>query len=50
VSTNSEKKQRFFQQLQDLGLDSVMIEEEEIQLYPLVRKRLQQEQLLQYFE
>ena len=50
VSTNAKKKQRLFAQLQDLGLGSVMVEEEEIQMYPLVRKRLQQEQLLPYFE
>jgi uncharacterized Fe-S cluster-containing radical SAM superfamily protein len=50
VSVNPEKKQRFFKRLEDLGLDSVMLEEEEIQLYPLVKKRLQQEQLLHYFE
>ena len=50
VSTNQEKKQRFYQQLRELGLGSVMVEEEEIQLYPLVRKRLQQERLLPYFE
>ncbi len=50
VSINLEKKQRFFKHLRELGLDSVMVEEEEIQLYPLVKKRLQQEQLLHYFE
>jgi len=50
VSTHPEKKQRFFQQLKEMNLDSVMIEEEEIQLYPLVKKRLQDEQLLHYFE
>jgi uncharacterized Fe-S cluster-containing radical SAM superfamily protein len=49
VSINPEKKQRFFQRLRELGLGSVMVEEEEIQLYPLVKKRLQQEHLLQYF-
>jgi hypothetical protein len=27
-----------------------MIEEEEIKLYPMVKKRLQKEQLLHYFE
>ncbi|MBP1662309.1 MAG: hypothetical protein H6P94_558, partial [Thermoplasmatales archaeon] len=44
------KKQDFFKRLEDLGLGSVMLEEEEIQLYPLVKKRLLQEQLLHYFE
>lgn len=50
VSTHLEKKQRFFQRLKEMNLDSVMIEEEEISLYPLVKKRLQEEQLLHYFE
>jgi len=50
VSTHAEKKQRLVQRLVDMGLDDVMIEEEEIKLYPLVRKRLQKENLLHYFE
>jgi uncharacterized Fe-S cluster-containing radical SAM superfamily protein len=50
VSANLVKKQDFFKRLEDLGLGSVMLEEEEIQLYPLVKKRLLQEQLLHYFE
>lgn len=50
VSAHAEKKQHLFQQLQAMNLGNVMIEEEEIKLYPMVRKRLQQEQLLSYFE
>lgn len=50
VSVHPEKKQRLFQQLKDMGLEDVMVEEEEITLYPLVRKRLQQERLLEFFE
>jgi uncharacterized Fe-S cluster-containing radical SAM superfamily protein len=50
VSVNPEKKQRLFQQLKQIGLDTVMIEEEEIHLYPMVQKRLQQEQLLHCFK
>lgn len=50
VSTHPEKKQRLFQQLEDMGLQDVMVEEEEITLYPLVRKRLQQERLLDFFK
>jgi len=50
VCVHPEKKQRLFQRLHEMDLDSVMIEEEEITLYPLVRKRLQEEQLLHYFE
>lgn len=50
VSTHPEKKQRLFQRLKDMGLQDVMVEEEEITLYPLVRKRLQQEKLLDVFK
>lgn len=50
VSVHQEKKQRFFRQLKDMDLENVMVEEEEIKLYPLVRKRLQKEHLLAYFE
>jgi uncharacterized Fe-S cluster-containing radical SAM superfamily protein len=50
VSTQTEKKHHFFQQLKEMGLETVMLEEEEIKLYPMVRKRLKQEQLLHYFE
>jgi len=50
VSTHKEKKQHFFQRLVEMGLKKVMIEEEEIKLYPMVRKRLQKEKLLNYFE
>ena len=49
VSTKKEKKQ-FFDKLIEMGLGKVMIEEEEIKLYPLVRKRLQDEKLLRFFE
>jgi len=50
VSTHKEKKQRFFQWLKEMGLDKVMVEEEEMKLYPMVKIRLQKEQLLHYFE
>jgi uncharacterized Fe-S cluster-containing radical SAM superfamily protein len=50
VSAHKEKKQHFFQRLVEMDLDKVMIEEEEIKLYPMVRKRLQKEKLLNYFE
>jgi uncharacterized Fe-S cluster-containing radical SAM superfamily protein len=50
VSVCAEKKQRFFQRLKEMDLGNVMVEEEEIKLYPMVRKRLQQEHLLSYFE
>jgi uncharacterized Fe-S cluster-containing radical SAM superfamily protein len=50
VSTNAEKKQLLFRQLQEKDLGNVMVEEEEITLYPMVRKRLAQERLLDYFE
>jgi uncharacterized Fe-S cluster-containing radical SAM superfamily protein len=50
VSMHQEKKQDFFQRLVEMGLEKVMIEEEEIKLYPMVRNRLQKEKLLHYFE
>ncbi len=50
VSTNHEKKQGLFQRLKDMNLENIMIEEEEITLYPKVRNRLQKEKLLHYFD
>lgn len=50
VSAGKEKKQHLFQKLEEMGLDKIMIEEEEIKLYPMVRKRLQNEGLLKVFE
>ncbi len=50
VSIDTKKKQCFYRHLKEMDLENVMVEEEEIKLYPLVRKRLQQEQLLHFFE
>jgi uncharacterized Fe-S cluster-containing radical SAM superfamily protein len=50
VSVNPEKKQRLFHQLKELNLGQVMVEEEEITLYPMVKARLRQEQLLHFFQ
>ena len=50
VSMNQEKKQGLFQRLKETNLKEIMIEEEEITLYPMVRNRLQKEKLLHYFE
>ena len=33
-----------------MNLEKVMVEEEEIKLYPMVRNRLQKEKILHYFE
>lgn len=49
VSTNQEKKQQLFHRLSEMDMDDVMVEEEDIKLYPLVRKRLREENLLHYF-
>ncbi|KYK23307.1 hypothetical protein AYK24_07585 [Thermoplasmatales archaeon SG8-52-4] len=49
VSVKTDKK-CFFDKLSELGLKKIMIEEEEIKLYPLVRKRLLDEKLLHFFE
>jgi len=43
-------RQELFKRLQEMNLGRIMMEEEEIKLYPLVRKRLEKEKLLQYFE
>jgi uncharacterized Fe-S cluster-containing radical SAM superfamily protein len=50
VSKNEEKKNDFFQRFSDMNLDKIMIEDEEIKLYPNVIKRLQKEKLLSYFK
>jgi uncharacterized Fe-S cluster-containing radical SAM superfamily protein len=49
VSTKKDRKQ-FFDKLVEMDLGKTMIEEEEIKLYPLVRKRLSNEGILHYFE
>ena len=50
VSVHQDKKLDFFKKLIEMNLENVMIEEEEIKLYPMVRNRLQKEKLLHYFE
>ena len=49
VSTRKDTK-ALFQKLKDMGLDKIMVEEEEINLYPQVRRRLEKEGLLAYFK
>jgi uncharacterized Fe-S cluster-containing radical SAM superfamily protein len=49
VSVKREKKQ-LFDKFIEMGLGKIMIEDEEIKLYPLVKKRLEDEKLLHYFE
>jgi uncharacterized Fe-S cluster-containing radical SAM superfamily protein len=49
VSTKKDRKQ-FFDKLVEMDLGKIMIEEEEIKLYPFVRKRLSNEGILHYFE
>ena len=49
VSTQKDKN-RLFKRLIEMGLGCIMIEEEEIKLYPSVRKRLEREGILRYFE
>ena len=48
VSVKKDKKQ-FLNKLIEMGLGKIMIEDEEITLYPLVKKRLEDEKLLHYF-
>jgi len=42
-------KQDLFDRLVDMGLGRIMIEDEEIKLYPSVRKRLEKENTLNSF-
>ena len=49
VSAKKDKKQ-FFNKLVEMDLGKIMIEEEDIKLYPMVRKRLSDEGLLHFFE
>jgi len=50
VSNNHEKRNLFLKRLMDMNLEKIMVEDEEIKLYPKVRKRLLNEKLLNYFE
>jgi uncharacterized Fe-S cluster-containing radical SAM superfamily protein len=52
IAVVSTKKDRceFFKQLTALGLSTIMVEEEEVTLYPQVRERLKKENLIHYFE
>jgi len=49
VSTRR-NRQPFHDRLMEMGLGKIMLEEEEIKLYPQVRNRLQKEGLIKYFE
>jgi uncharacterized Fe-S cluster-containing radical SAM superfamily protein len=44
-----DNKQKLYQQFIDMGLSKIMIEDEEIKIYPMVRKRLQKQGMLKYF-
>jgi uncharacterized Fe-S cluster-containing radical SAM superfamily protein len=46
----SKDRQQLFNKLIEMNLRDIMVEEEEIKLYPSVLKRLSQEGLLHYFE
>ena len=43
-------KLSLYSRLREMGLENIMVEEEDIKLYPKVRSRLQKEGDLQYFE
>jgi len=45
-----DNKQEFYHKLKAMGLEKIMLEEEEIKLYPQVKNRLQKECLIEYFE
>ena len=44
-----EDKHLFYERLREKGLDTIMVEEEEITLYPQVRKRLEKEGIIDHF-
>ena len=48
--TIKNNNQNFYKKLADMNLEQIMIEKEEIILYPKVRKRLEKEGILSYFE
>jgi len=43
-------KQEFYNKLKEMSLEKILLEEEEIKLYPQVRNQLQKEGLIKYFE
>ena len=49
VSTRKDRH-KFFEKLKELGLEKIMLEEEEIKLYPQVRARLKKEGVIDYFQ
>ena len=49
VSTRQDRRS-FRDKLMEMGLGKIMLEEEEIKLYPQVKKRLLKEGLIKYFE
>ncbi len=50
IVTVKGKKDELFSRLKNMGLGKIMIEEEEITLYPLVKNRLRQKGILNYFQ
>ena len=48
--SGSKDKQQLFNKLVEMNLGNIMVEDEEIKLYPAVLKRLSQEGLLNYFK
>lgn len=50
VVTLKKDKKELYKKLQEMNLEKIMIEEEEIKLYPQVKKRLKKEALLNYFK
>jgi len=50
IVTIKKDKKQFIDKLIEMGLEKIMIEDEQIILYPLVKKRLKEEKLLHYFD
>jgi len=45
-----ESQKKEIERLKELGLEKIMLEEEEIKLYPQVRARLKKEGVIDYFQ
>lgn len=50
VISAEEGKSNFYKKLKNMGLGKIMVEEEKVNLYPNVRKRLKEQGMLEYFK
>ena len=50
IVTLKRDKKELYEKLREINLDKIMIEEEEIKLYPQVKNRLEKEGIIKYFK